>query len=158
MPSQVMKNNNCKINPDLNLIKKEYKGYLSDIVPMETPILISNAQRLKEVLISSVAKKRPRYFEDDKSWMLENNIFDPFVNNDYTIDFLKQDILVVRGATIAKVTYSDDEYKVIYGDKIEDYCYAAVVVQAPSGVAKPKGFTCINDKPTLEVIDRVFIP
>ena len=46
----------------------------------------------------------------------------------------------------------------ISNEKIKDYCYYAVVVQAPSGCAKPKGFTCVNFNPVIEEQERVFIP
>ena len=88
-----------------------------------------------------------------------SEVNNPFVNKEYQIDWLKQDIIVVRAAKFEKVNFVEGEYKITFSnDKIKDYCYYAVVVQAPSGCAKPKGFTCVNFNPEIEEQERVFIP
>ena len=159
MPKKAKKyTNNVNTNAELNLIKNAFTGILSDTVPMHTPSLIPNAERLEDILVSAVATKKPLY-QDDGTWALAENLDDPFVNKEYQIDFLKQDIIVVRAAKIEKVNFVEGEYKITFSnEKLKDYCYYAVVVQAPSGCAKPKGFTCVNFNPEIEQVERVFIP
>ena len=48
-----------KPNPNINMIISSYKGILSDPIPLETPSLISNDLRLQDILISSIAPKKP---------------------------------------------------------------------------------------------------
>ena len=149
-----------KPNPNINMILSSYNGVLSDIINLQTPSLISNDLRLQDILISSIAPKRPLKKEDG-SWDLEENNDDPFINKQYTIDFLRQDIIVVRGAKIEKVNVVDGEYKVTFAEiPLKDYEYNAVIVKAPSGCAKPKGLSCVNETPLklFECDDRVFIP
>ena len=149
-----------KPNPNINMILSSYKGILSDIVPLQTPSLISNDSRLQDILISSIAPKKP-YRTEDGSWNLKENDDDAFINKQYTIDFLRQDIIVVRGANIEKVNVVDGEYRVTFSEKpLNDYEYNAVIVKAPSGCAKPKGLSMANEIPLNqhECDDRVFIP
>ena len=149
-----------KPNPEINMIVKSFNGILSDPIPLETPMLISNEKRLQDILVSAVAKKKPHQTEDG-TWELVENTEDPFVNKKYEINFLKQDIIVVRGATIEKVNVIDGEYKVTYAkEPLLDYEYFACIVKAPSGCAKPKGLSWLNDNPGClqECSDRVFIP
>lgn len=159
MPKKAKKyTNNVNTNAELNLIKNAFTGILSDTVPMITPSLIPSLDRLEDILVSAIAKKKPIQ-ADDGTWTLVPNEDDPFVNKQYQIDFLKQDIIVVRAAKIEKVNFVEGEYKITFSnEKIKDYCYYAVVVQAPSGCAKPKGFTCVNFNPVIEEQERVFIP
>ena len=149
-----------KPNPNINMILSSYNGILSDIICLQAPSLISNELRLEDILISSIAPKKPLKNEDG-SWNLEDNTDDPFINKNYTIDFLRQDIIVVRGAKIEKVNVVDGEYKVTFAEvPLKDYEYNAVIVKAPSGCAKPKGLSCVNETPLKlhETDDRVFIP
>ena len=83
-------------------IISSYKGILSDPIPMQTPCLISNDLRLQDILVSSIAPKKP-ILKEDGSQDLEENNEDTFIKKEYIIDFLRQDIIVVRGATIEKV-------------------------------------------------------
>ena len=69
---------------------------------MPTPCLISNDLRLQDILVSSIAPKKP-ILKEDGSWDLEENNEDTFIKKEYIINFLRQDIIVVRGATIEKV-------------------------------------------------------
>ena len=149
-----------KPNPNINMILSSYNGILSDIISLQAPSLISNELRLEDILISSIAPKKPLKNEDG-SWNLEDNTEDPFINKNYTIDFLRQDIIVVRGAKIEKVNVVDGEYRVTFAETpLKDYEYNAVIVKAPSGCAKPKGLSCANQTPLKlhETDDRVFIP
>ena len=149
-----------KPNPNINMILSSYKGILSDPFSLETPSLISNELRLQDILISSIAPKKP-ILKEDGSWDLEENNDDSFINKEYTIDFLRQDIIVVRGAKIEKVNVVDGEYKVTFSEEpLKDYEYNAVIVKAPSGCAKPKGLSWANEIPLNqhECDDRVFIP
>ena len=149
-----------KPNPNINMILSSYKGILSDPFSLETPSLISNELRLQDILISSLAQKKP-IKKEDGSWDLEDNTNDTFINKEYTIDFLRQDIIVVRGAKIEKVNVVDGEYKVTFSEEpLKDYEYNAVIVKAPSGCAKPKGLSWANKIPLNkhECDDRVFIP
>ena len=148
-----------KPNPNINMVISSYQGILSDPISLETPMLISNETRLGDILLSSVALKKPVKGEDG-IWKLEENTEDPFLNKKYEIDFLKQDIIVVRGATIEKVNVIDGNYKLTYGEPMNDLEYFAVIVKGPSGSAKPKGVEWFNDKPTNlhETTDRIFIP
>ena len=148
-----------KPNPNINMVLSTYQGILSDPIPLENPMLISNETRLGDILLSSVAPKKPVKGEDGE-WILEENTDDPFINKKYEIDFLKQDIIVVRGATIEKVNVIDGNYKLTYGEPMNDWEYFAVIVKGPSGCAKPKGVEWFNDKPTnlYETTDRIFIP
>ena len=149
-----------KPNPNINMIISSYKGILSDPIPLQTPSLISNELRLQDILISSIAPKKP-ILKEDGSWDLEENNDDTFINIEYTIDFLRQDIIVVRGAKIEKVYVVDGEYKVTFSEEpLKDYEYNAVIVKAPSGCAKPKGLSCANKIPLNkhECDDRIFIP
>ena len=149
-----------KQNPNINMILSSYKGILSDSIPLQTPSLISNDSRLQDILISSIASKKP-YKDEEGNWNLKENDDDIFVNKQYTIDFLRQDIIVVRGANIEKVNVVDGEYRVTFGEKpLNDYEYNAVIVKAPSGCAKPKGLSWANEIPLNqhECDDRVFIP
>ena len=150
--------NNVNINPELNLIKGEFIGILSDTIPFGAPMLISNAKRLEDVLITAIAKKKPLK-DDNGMWILEDNNDDAFVNKNYEIDFLKQDIIAVRGVKIEKVNFVEGKYKVTFSnEKLEDYQYFAVIVQAPSGCAKPKDFEKVNYVYEEEARERVFIP
>ena len=149
-----------KPNPNINMIISSYKGILSDPIPLQTPSLISNELRLQDILISSIAPKKP-ILKEDGSWDLEENNDDSFINKEYTIDFLRQDIIVVRGAKIEKVNVVDGEYRVTFSEEpLKDYEYNAVIVKAPSGCAKPKGLSCANKIPLNkhECDDRIFIP
>ena len=149
-----------KPNPNINMIISSYKGILSDPIPLQTPSLISNELRLQDILISSIAPKKP-ILKEDGSWDLEENNDDSFINKEYTIDFLRQDIIVIRGAKIEKVNVVDGEYKVTFSEEpLKDYEYNAVIVKAPSGCAKPKGLSCANKIPLNkhECGDRIFIP
>ena len=148
-----------KPNPNINMVISSHQGILSDPISLETPMLISNETRLRDILLSSVALKKPVKGEDG-IWKLEENTEDPFLNKKYEIDFLKQDIIVVRGATIEKVNVIDGNYKLTYGEPMNDWEYFAVIVKGPSGSAKPKGVEWFNDKPTNlhETTDRIFIP
>ncbi len=148
-----------KPNPNINMVISSHQGILSDPISLETPMLISNETRLRDILLSSVALKKPVKGEDG-IWKLEENTEDPFLNKNYEIDFLKQDIIVVRGATIEKVNVIDGNYKLTYGEPMNDWEYFAVIVKGPSGSAKPKGVEWFNDKPTNlhETTDRIFIP
>ena len=142
------------------MIISSYKGILSDPISLENPSLISNELRLQDILISSIAPKKP-ILKEDGSWDLEENNNDSFINKEYTIDFLRQDIIVVRGAKIEKVNVVDGEYKVTFSEEpLKDYEYNAVIVKAPSGCAKPKGLSCANKTPLNkhECNDRIFIP
>ena len=124
------------------MIISSYKGILSDPIPLQTPSLISNDLRLQDILISSIAPKKP-ILKEYGTWYLEENI-----KKEYTIDFLRQDIIVARGATIEKVNVVDGEYRVTFGDiPLKDYEYNAVIVKAPSGCAKPKGLSWANQIP-----------
>ena len=149
-----------KPNPNINMIISSYKGILSDPIPLQTPSLISNELRLQDILISSIAPKKP-ILKEDGSWDLEENNDDSFINKEYTIDFLRQDIIVIRGAKIEKVNVVDGEYKVTFSEEpLKDYEYNAVIVKAPSGCAKPKVLSCANKIPLNkhECDDRIFIP
>ena len=149
-----------KPNPNINMIISSYKGILSDPIPLQTPSLISNELRLQDILISSIAPKKP-ILKEDGSRDLEENNDDSFINKEYTIDFLRQDIIVIRGAKIEKVNVVDGEYKVTFSEEpLKDYEYNAVIVKAPSGCAKPKGLSCANKIPLNkhECGDRIFIP
>ena len=149
-----------KPNPNINMIISSHKGILSDPIPLQTPSLISNELRLQDILISSIAPKKP-ILKEDGSWDLEENNDDSFINKEYTIDFLRQDIIVIRGAKIEKVNVVDGEYKVTFSEEpLKDYEYNAVIVKAPSGCAKPKGLSCANKIPLNkhECDDRIFIP
>ncbi len=149
-----------KPNPNINMIISSYKGVLSDSIPLETPSLISNELRLQDILISSIAPKKP-ILKEDGSWDLVENNDDSFINKEYTIDFLRQDIIVIRGAKIEKVNVVDGEYKVTFlTEPLKDYEYNAVIVKAPSGCAKPKGLSWANEIPLNkhECDDRIFIP
>ena len=149
-----------KPNPNINMILSSYRGILSDPIPLQTPSLISNDLRLQDILISSIAPKKP-VLKEDGSWDLEENTEDSFVKKEYTIDFLRQDIIVVRGAVIEKVNVVDGEYKVTFAEQpLKDYEYNAVIVKAPSGCAKPKGLSWANEIPLNqhECDDRIFIP
>ena len=149
-----------KPNPNINMIISSYKGVLSDSIPLETPSLISNELRLQDILISSIAPKKP-ILKEDGSWDLVENNDDSFINKEYTIDFLRQDIIVIRGAKIEKVNVVDGEYKVTFlAEPLKDYEYNAVIVKAPSGCAKPKGLSWANEIPLNkhECDDRIFIP
>ena len=149
-----------KPNPNINMIISSYKGILSDPIPLETPSLISNDLRLQDILISSIAPKKP-ILKEDRSWALEENNDDTFIKKEYTIDFLRQDIIVIRGATIEKVNVVDGNYRVTFAEEpLKDYEYNAVIVKAPSGCAKPKGLTWANKIPlnSHECTDRIFIP
>ena len=149
-----------KPNPNINMILSSYKGILSDPIPLQTPSLISNDLRLQDILISSIAPKKP-ILKEDGTWDLEENNEDSFIKKEYTIDFLRQDIIVARGATIEKVNVVDGEYRVTFGpEPLKDYEYNAVIVKAPSGCAKPKGLSWANKIPLNkhECDDRVFIP
>jgi hypothetical protein len=149
-----------KPNPNINMILSSYQGILSDTIPLDNPMLISNEIRLNDVLLSSIAPKKPIQKEDG-NWELEENTNDPFLNKEYKIDFLKQDIIVVRGAKIDKVNVIDGDYKVTYNpEPMKDYEYYAVIVKGPSGCAKPKGIDWLNEKPMKlhEAYDRIFIP
>ena len=149
-----------KPNPNINMIISSYKGILSDPIPFQTPSLISNDLRLQDILISSIAPKKP-ILKEDGSWDLEENNDDTFIKKEYTIDFLRQDIIVARGATIEKVNVVDGEYRVTFGEMpLKDYEYNAVIVKAPSGCAKPKGLSWANQIPLNphECDDRIFIP
>ena len=126
-----------KPNPNINMIISSYKGILSDPIPLQTPSLISNDLRLQDILISSIAPKKP-ILKEDGSWDLEENNEDTFIKKEYIIDFLRQDIIVARGATIEKVNVVDGEYRVTFGEMpLKDYEYNAVIVKAPSRCAKP---------------------
>ena len=149
-----------KPNPNINMILSSYNGILSDPIPFQTPSLVSNDSRLQDILISSIAPKKP-VLKEDGSWDLEENTKDSFINKEYTIDFLRQDIIVVRGAKIEKVNVVDGEYKVTFSEEpLKDYEYNAVIVKAPSGCAKPKGLSWANEIPLNqhECDDRIFIP
>jgi hypothetical protein len=148
-----------KPNPNIDMVLSSFHGILSDPISLETPMLISNEKRLEDVLISSVAPKKPIKNEDG-TWSLIENTDDPFINKNYTIDFLKQDIIAVRGAKIEKVNVVDRNYKLTYGEAMNDWEYFAVIVKGPSGSAKPKGVDYANEKPTKihESTDRIFIP
>ena len=149
-----------KPNPNINMIISSYKGILSDPIPLETPSLISNDLRLQDILVSSIAPKKP-ILKEDGSWALEENNDDTFIKKEYTIDFLRQDIIVVRGAKIEKVNVVDGEYRVTFAEEpLQDYEYNAVIVKAPSGCAKPKGLSWANETPLNrhECSDRIFIP
>ena len=149
-----------KPNPNINMILSSYKGILSDPIPLQTPSLISNDLRLQDILVSSIAPKKPG-LKEDGTWDLEENIEDSFIKKEYTIDFLRQDIIVARGATIEKVNVVDGEYRVTFGpEPLKDYEYNAVIVKAPSGCAKPKGLSWANEIPLKqhECDDRIFIP
>ena len=149
-----------KPNPNINMIISSYKGILSDPIPLQTPILISNDLRLQDILISSIAPKKP-ILKEDGSWDLEENNEDTFIKKEYNIDFLRQDIIVARGAIIEKVNVVDGEYRVTFGElPLKDYEYNAVIVKAPSGCAKPKGLSWSNQIPLNphECDDRIFIP
>ena len=149
-----------KPNPNLNMIISSFKGILSDPIPFQTPSLISNDLRLQDILISSIAPKKP-ILKEDGSWDLEENNEDTFIKKEYIIDFLRQDIIVARGATIEKVNVVDGEYRVTFGEMpLKDYEYNAVIVKAPSGCAKPKGLSWANQIPLNphECDDRIFIP
>ena len=149
-----------KPNPNINMILSSYKGILSDPIPLQTPSLISNDLRLQDILVSSIAPKKP-VLKEDGTWDLEENIEDSFIKKEYTIDFLRQDIIVARGATIEKVNVVDGEYRVTFGpEPLKDYEYNAVIVKAPSGCAKPKGLSWANEIPLKqhECDDRIFIP
>ena len=149
-----------KPNPNINMIISSFRGILSDSIPMQTPSLISNELRLQDILISSIAAKKPIQKEDG-SWDLEDNLDDKFLKKEYNIDFLRQDIIVTRGGKIEKVNVVDGEYKITFSDeKLKDYEYNAVIVKAPSGCAKPKGLSWANEIPLKqhECEDRVFIP
>ena len=76
-----------KPNPNINMVLSTYQGILSDPIPLETPMLISNETRLGDILLSSVAPKKPVKGEDGE-WILEENTDDPFINKKYEIDFL----------------------------------------------------------------------
>ena len=149
-----------KPNPNINMILSSYKGILSDPIPLQTPSLISNDLRLQDILVSSIAPKKP-VLKEDGTWDLEENNEDSFIKKEYTIDFLRQDIIVTRGATIEKVNVVDGEYRVTFGpEPLKDYEYNAVIVKAPSGCAKPKGLSWANEIPLKqhECDDRIFIP
>ena len=149
-----------KPNPNINMIISSYKGILSDPIPLETPSLISNDLRLQEILVSSIDPKKP-ILKEDGYWDLEENNDDIFIKKEYTIDFLRQDIIVIRGATIEKVNVVDGNYRVTFAEEpLKDYEYNAVIVKAPSGCAKPKGLTWANKIPlnSHECTDRIFIP
>ena len=157
-----------KPNPNINMILSSYKGILSDSIPLQTPSLISNDSRLQDILISSIASKKP-YKDEEGNWNLKENDDDIFVNKQYTIDFLENckkilitfNVLLIRGANIEKVNVVDGEYRVTFGEKpLNDYEYNAVIVKAPSGCAKPKGLSWANEIPLNqhECDDRVFIP
>ena len=149
-----------KPNPNINMILSSYKGILSDSIPLQTPSLISNDSRLQDILISSIASKKP-YKDENGSWNLKENDDDSFINKKYTIDFLRQDIIVIRGANIEKVNVVDGEYRVTFSEKpLNDYEYNAVIVKDPSGCAKPKGLSWANAIPLNphECDDRIFIP
>ena len=149
-----------KPNPNINMIVASFTGVLSDSIPLQTPMLIPNESRLIDILISAISAKKPKQNEDG-TWELEDNTDDIFVNKQYTINFLKQDVIVVRGAKIDKVNIVDGNYRVTYAPEIlKDYEYFACIVRAPSGCAKPKGLTWENEKPGNEHIcdERVFIP
>ena len=62
--------------------------------------------------------------------------------------------------TKMKVNVIDGNYKLTYGEPMNDWEYFAVIVKGPSGSAKPKGVEWFNDKPTNlhETTDRIFIP
>ena len=99
--------------------------------------------------------------KEDGTWDLEENTEDTFIKKEYTIDFLRQDIIVARGATIEKVNVVDGEYRITFAEEpLKDYEYNAVIVKAPSGCAKPKGLSWANEIPLNqhECDDRVFIP
>ena len=149
-----------KPNPNINMILSSYKGILSDPIPLQTPSLISNDLRLQDILVSSIAPKKP-VLKEDGTWDLEENNEDSFIKKEYTIDFLRQDIIVCRGANIEKVNVVDGEYRVTFGEQpLKDYEYNAVIVKAPSGCAKPKGLSWANEIPLKqhECDDRIFIP
>ena len=149
-----------KPNPNINMILSSYKGILSDSIPLQTPSLISNDSRLQDILISSIASKKP-FKNEDGSWNLKENDDDVFINKQYTIDFLRQDIIVCRGANIEKVNVVDGEYRVTFSEKpLNDYEYNAVIVKAPSGYNKKKNISWANEIPLNqhECDDRVFIP
>ena len=149
-----------KPNPNINMILSSYKGILSDPIPFQTPCLISNDLRLQDILISSIAPKKPIQKEDG-TWDLEENTEDTFIKKEYSIDFLRQDIIVARGATIEKVNVVDGEYRITFAEEpLKDYEYNAVIVKAPSGCAKPKGISWANEIPLKqhECDDRIFIP
>ena len=149
-----------KPNPNINMILSSYKGILSDPIPLQTPSLISNDLRLQDILVSSIAPKKP-VLKEDGTWDLEENNEDSFIKKEYTIDFLRQDIIVCRGANIEKVNVVDGEYRVTFSEKpLNDYEYNAVIVKAPSGCAKPKGLSWANEIPLKqhECDDRIFIP
>ena len=62
------------------------------------------------------------------SWNLEENNEDTFIKKEYIIDFLRQDIIVVRGATIEKVNVVDGEYRVTFAEQpLKDYEFNAVI-------------------------------
>ena len=48
-----------KPNPEIDMVISSYKGILSDPIPLQTPSLISNDLRLQDILISSIAPKKP---------------------------------------------------------------------------------------------------
>ena len=48
-----------KPNPNINMILSSYQGILSDTIPLDNPMLISNEIRLNDVLLSSIAPKKP---------------------------------------------------------------------------------------------------
>lgn len=143
---------------EINLIKANFKGILSDVFPLNTPCLISNEKRLNDILITAISNKKPIYNQDSNLWNLEEYSDDPIVNKKYDIDFLKMDFIAVRGANIDKVCVIDRVYNVYFGEALNDYEYCAVIVKAPSGAAKPKALQCVNEKPVVEDKERVFIP
>ena len=53
-----------KPNPNINMILSSYQGILSDTIPLDNPMLISNEIRLNDVLLSSIAPKKPIQKED----------------------------------------------------------------------------------------------
>ena len=77
MPKKAKKyTNNVNTNAELNLIKKAFTGILSDTVPMITPSLIPSLDRLDDILVSAIAKKKPIQ-ADDGTWTLVPNEDDP---------------------------------------------------------------------------------
>lgn len=141
-----------------NLIKATFFGTLSDPIPLETPSLISNPKMLEDILISSIARRIPAELEENPCTLMENTT-DSILQGEYKIDFLKQDIIVVRGVEIVKVYVTNGEYKVVYANKgLDEFKYCAVQVQAPSGAAKPKGLCVMTEKPHIEMKERIFIP
>ena len=81
-----------KPNPNINMILSSYKGILSDSIPLQTPSLISNDSRLQDILISSIASKKP-YKDENGSWNLKENDDDSFINKKYTIEIDLSNIL-----------------------------------------------------------------